>query len=257
MRFLGQQVQRLGEVDSTNAVARRLAESGAPEGTCVVAETQTAGQGRQGRVWHSPPGGLWVSVVLRPRSLGPPEVARLSLTAGVAAVEAIREVTGLVAMSKWPNDVVVSGKKVCGILAEGRWQGETVEFLVIGVGINVAIDLGGLPPEVRASAGALLEPDAPDAFAVRERLLSSLLGKLESHYQLLLSGGFSGILENARLYSDTLGREVVVTGQGAPIRGTAVDLDPDAALIVRAASGDVRVISGEVSVRAARGDSAG
>lgn len=257
MKFLGQPVQRFANVDSTNAVARRLAERRAPEGTCIVAETQSAGRGRLGREWHSPPGGLWLSVVLRPK-LAARDIGKLSLVAGVAATEAIREVVRLPAMTKWPNDVVVAGKKVCGVLVEGRWQGETADFLVAGIGINVAIDLAALPPDVRATAGTLLEPrDPADALAVREALLGSLLKKLETSYRRFLSGGFSGILEKARLYSDTLGRQVVAAGSDARIQGTAVGIASDAALIVRTPSGDVRVVSGDVTIRGVSGGYSG
>ncbi|MEW6227632.1 MAG: biotin--[acetyl-CoA-carboxylase] ligase [Bacillota bacterium] len=256
MKFLGQRIQRFASVDSTNAVARRLAECGAPEGTCIVAGTQSAGRGRLGREWHSPPGGLWLSVILRPR-VAPRDIGKLSLVAGVAATEAIREVVRLPAMTKWPNDVVVAGKKVCGVLVEGRWQGGIADFLVAGIGINVAIDLAALPPGVRAAAGTLLEPRDPNALAVREALLGSLLKELETFYRRFLSGDFSGILEKARLYSDTLGRQVVAAGSDARIQGTAVDIDSDAALIVRTPLGDVRVVSGDVTIRGVSGGYSG
>lgn len=256
VKFLEQRVRRYVEVDSTNAVATRLAEDGAPEGTCVVAETQSAGRGRLGRRWHSPPGGLWLSVVLRPK-IAPENTGKLSLVAGVAATQAIRQAAKLSAMTKWPNDVVVAGKKVCGVLVEGRWRGGASDFLVAGFGINVAVDLATLPLDVRATAGSLLGPHDPHAPALREALLASLLEKLETLYREFLSGGFSGILEKARLYSDTLGRQVVATGSGESIHGVAVDIDSEAALVVRTPSGDVRVVSGEVSIRSANGGYSG
>lgn len=255
-RLLGQTVHRFTEVDSTNAVARRLAEAGAPEGTCVVAETQTAGRGRMGRTWHSPPGGLWFSVVLRPHVVSR-DIGKLSLVTGVAVVEAVREATGLLAMMKWPNDVAVHGKKVCGVLVEGRWRGEAVDYIVEGIGINVAVDLLALPPEVRTSAGTLVPPGHPGAAALRERLLALVLEKLGLVYRGFLSGGFLDILEKARLYSDTLGRDVEAACPGGPVRGTALDIDGDGALVVRTFAGDVRVVSGDVSVRCAGGGYSG
>ncbi|MBC7083886.1 MAG: biotin--[acetyl-CoA-carboxylase] ligase [Firmicutes bacterium] len=255
-RFLGGKVLRFAEVDSTNAVARRMAEAGAPEGTCVVAETQTGGRGRMGRTWHSPPGGLWFSVVLRPAVL-PRDIGKLSLVTGVAVTEGIREATPLPAMMKWPNDVVVQGKKVCGILVEGRWRGETVDYIVDGIGINVAVDIANLPPEVQAVAGTLIPPRNPGAAALRERLLALVLGKLGLLYRRFLSGGFLDILEKARLYSDTLGREVEAACPWGLVRGTAVSIDADGALVIRTSSGDVRMVSGDVSVRCAGGSYSG
>ncbi len=237
-------------MDSTNAAAERAAQAGAPEGTCIVAQTQTAGRGRLGRRWHSPRGGLWLSVVLRPRAAcASANPGMLSIVAGVAAAEAIRATTSLPARVKWPNDVIVAGRKVCGVLVEGRWRGSALEWVVVGIGINVCVDLGGLPPEVRANAGTLLAPSDPAAPFVLESLLACLLSRLEAAYHDFLSGGFSGILERARQHCSTLGQRVVVTGRGAPIEGLALDIGPDGALVVRTAFGDVRVSSGEVSIR--------
>lgn len=241
-------VFRFAEVGSTNTVAARMAEAGAPEGTCVVAETQTGGRGRMGRTWHSPPGGLWFSVVLRP-AVAPKDVGKLSLVTGVAVTEAIREAAALPAMMKWPNDVVVHGKKVSGTLVEGRWRGERVEHIVAGVGINVAVDVASLPPEVRALAGTLLPPHDPGAAALRDGLLEHVLEKLGSLYGRFLSGGFLEILEKARVYSDTLGREIEAACSDGVVRGTAVGIDADGALVIRTCSGEVRMVSGDVSVR--------
>ncbi|MGE5584855.1 MAG: biotin--[acetyl-CoA-carboxylase] ligase [Bacillota bacterium] len=254
--FLGREVQRFAEVDSTNAVARRMAEAGAPEGTCVVAETQTAGRGRMGRTWHSPPGGLWLSVVLRP-TVAPRDVGKLALVTGVAVTEAIRKATSLPAKMKWPNDVVVRGRKVSGILVEGRWRGEAVDYIVEGIGINVAVDIAGLPQDIQATAGTLVPPCGQGALALRERLLALVLEELGVLYRRFLSGRFLGILEKARLYSDTLGREVEAACPGGPVLGTAVDIDADGALVIRTSSGDVRMVSGDVSVRSAGGGYSG
>ncbi|MCR4403368.1 MAG: biotin--[acetyl-CoA-carboxylase] ligase [Firmicutes bacterium] len=248
-RSLEWKVIRLKEVDSTNAVAMRMAEAGAPEGTCVVAETQTGGRGRMGRVWHSPRGGLWFSVVLRP-TVPPKDLGKLSLVAGVAVTETVREAAGLPAMMKWPNDVVVNGKKVSGTLMEGRWRGERVGHVVVGIGIDVAVDVTDLPQDVRALAGTLVPPFDPSAAALREEILDLALEKLGFLYGRFLSGGFLEILERVRVYSDTLGREIEAACSGGVVRGTAVDIDADGALVIRTSSGDLRVVSGDVSVRA-------
>lgn len=252
-------VLRFAEVDSTNDVAKRMAEAGAPEGTCVVAEVQSGGRGRMGRVWYSPKGGMWLSTVLRP-ALPPREVGKLSLVTGVAVTEAIREAARLPAMMKWPNDVVVHGRKVGGILVESRWTGETLDYVVDGIGVNVAVDTAALPPEVRCVAGTLVPPSDPEGAGLRERLLEVVLDKLGLFYRRFLSGEFLEILEKARVYSDTLGREVEVEAAcpgGRLLRGTAVAIDADGALVVETSSGDVRVLSGDVTVRRAGGGYSG
>jgi len=246
-------VLRFAEVDSTNEVAKRMADAGAPEGTCVVAEVQTAGRGRMGRVWHSPKGGMWLSTVLRP-ALPPRDAGKLSLVTGVAVTQAVREVAGLPAMMKWPNDVVLHGRKVGGILVESKWTGETLDYIVDGIGVNVAVDVAALPPEARCIAGTLVPPSDPEGASLRERLLEAILDKLGLFYRQFLSAGFLGILEKARVYCDTLGREVEATCPGGGLlRGTAVAIDADGALVIKTPSGDVRLVSGDVTVRGAGG----
>ncbi len=244
----GRRVVRFTEVESTNTVAANLASSGAAEGTCVIAKTQSAGRGRRGRLWHSPPGGLWLSLVLRPK-VQSQDVAWLSLIAGVAVSSAIRDTFRLPAVVKWPNDVLVSGKKVCGILPETRFIGDKMDFAVVGIGVNVAIDIDLLPLEVRETCATLVSPDHPHASEAREALIVSILDNFSLLYKQFLSEGFLEILQKVREYCDMLGREVTVSRLGTPIQGIAVDIDSDAGLIIRTKSGeDVHVVSGEVSV---------
>lgn len=245
----GWRVTRFTEVESTNTIAINLASTGASEGTCIIAETQSAGRGRRGRVWHSPSGGLWLSILLRPR-IQSPDVGWLSLMAGVAVSSAIRDTFRLPAVVKWPNDVLVSGKKVCGILPETRFIGDEMDFAVVGIGVNVAIDIDLLPPEAQKTSATLVSPNHPCAIEAREALTVSLLDNFILLYRKFLSEGFLGILERVRESCDTLGREVTVSRLGAPIQGIAVDIDADAGLIIRTESGkDVHVMSGEVSIR--------
>ncbi len=244
----GWQVMRFTEVESTNTIAANLASVGATEGTCVIAETQSAGRGRRGRVWHSPPGGLWLSILLRP-TIQSQDVGRLSLIAGVAVSSAIRETFQLPAVVKWPNDVLISGKKVCGILPETRFLGDKMDFAIVGIGVNVAIDTDLLPLDVKETSATLLSPDYPYASGAREALTASILNNFSRLYKQFLSEGFLEILQEVREYCDTLGREVTVSRLGMPIQGIAVDIDSDARLIIRTKSGeDVHVISGEVSI---------
>jgi len=245
----GWQIMRFAEVESTNTIAVNLASFGAPEGTCIIAETQSAGRGRRGRLWHSPSGGLWLSILLRPK-IQSPDVGWLSLIAGVAVSSAIRDTFQLPAVVKWPNDVLVSGKKVCGILPETRFIGDEMDFAVVGIGVNVAIDTSLLPRKVQETSATLVSPDHPFASEAREALTVSLLDNFSLLYRQFLSEGFSGILQEVKEYCDTLGREVIVSHLGMPVHGIAVDIDSDAGLIIRTESGeDIHVMSGEVSIR--------
>ncbi len=244
----GWRVMRFTEVESTNSIAANLASGGASCGTCVIAETQTSGRGRQGRLWHSPPGGLWFSLVLRPK-IQSQDVGWLSLVSGVAVSSAIRDIFGLPAVVKWPNDVLVSGKKVCGILPETRFIGDKMDFAVVGIGVNVAIRTDLFPPEVRETCGTLVSPYHSHASEAREALTVSILDNFSLLYRQFISEGFLGILQKVREYCDMLGREVAVLRLGTPIQGIAVDIDSDARLIIRTKSGEnVHVVSGEVRI---------
>ncbi len=241
-------IMRFVEVESTNSIAANMASGGASCGTCVIAETQTSGRGRQGRLWYSPPGGLWLSLVLRPR-IQSQDVAWMSLIAGVAVASAIRDTFRLPAVVKWPNDVLVSGKKVCGILPETRFIGDKMDFAVVGIGVNVAIRTDLLPLQVRETCGTLVSPDHPHASEAREALTVSILDNFSLLYKQFLSEGFLEILQKVREYCDMLGREVTVLRLGTPIQGIAVDIDSDARLIIRTKSGEnVHVVSGEVRI---------
>jgi BirA family biotin operon repressor/biotin-[acetyl-CoA-carboxylase] ligase len=142
---LGKRVFYTRGVDSTNEWAKKLAKLGAEEGTVTMAEIQTVGHGRLGREWFSPEGGLWFSVVLRPK-LCASEAIGLVFAAGLAVAEVLREAYGLPVETKWPNDVLVHGKKICGILCEMNTTGNVVVFVVVGMGVNVNVDVGKVFP---------------------------------------------------------------------------------------------------------------
>ena len=149
-QWIGTRLVYFDETDSTNTRARKLAEEGAPHGTLVVADRQTAGKGRRGKSWVSPAGtGIWMSMVLRP-SMSPMSASMLTLIAGLAVVRGVKESTGLEAMIKWPNDAVLNGKKICGILTEMSTEVECIRYVIPGIGINVNMD--GFPEEIKATA---------------------------------------------------------------------------------------------------------
>lgn len=226
-------VRRVGTVGSTQEAAFALAADGAGDGTAVVAEAQTAGRGRRGRRWHAEPGaGLLLSIVAR-TPLAPSVRPLLSYAAAVAVVETLRRVAGLEARVKWPNDVLIGGRKVAGILLEAR-DG----VVVIGIGLNVRQER--FPPDLtgRATSVALETGRVPD----REALLEALLEEVDRWRGRLEHEGFEPVRARWCAASDTLGRRVRVDGAA----GTAVDLDATGALVVHAADTVHRVIAGEL-----------
>jgi BirA family transcriptional regulator, biotin operon repressor / biotin---[acetyl-CoA-carboxylase] ligase len=247
---LAVKVELHGEIGSTQDRARELARRGAPHGTLVVAKAQTGGRGRLGRRWGSPAGGLWMSLVLRPSV--PAEVAaRITQAAAVGVAKALRE---LEARIKWPNDLLVDGRKICGILAESSvgnvpvaaknvetGEGRPVDFVILGVGLNANLDpqdLGVSNREV-ATLRSELGHDV-DLLELLKSLLSHLnfeLGRIED---------FRAILDDWRALDCTLGEQVRVWRFGETLEGIALDLSPEGALLLKTRDGVVELFEGEI-----------
>jgi BirA family biotin operon repressor/biotin-[acetyl-CoA-carboxylase] ligase len=225
--------------------AWRLAQDGAPDGTVVLAEEQTAGRGRLQRSWWAPAGSsLLLSLLLRP-AWPARQAQRLTMVCSLAVCEAIGEVAGVRAEVKWPNDVLIEGRKVCGILTELDVVGERLGTAVVGIGINVNVDFEGAP-EMLAPATSLMR--AAGRTVSRLDLLVALLKGIELRY-LAACGGRSYHREWAERMA-TLGREVQVSGGAQVWHGVALDVDEDGALWVRAEDGSVqRVLAGDVTLR--------
>jgi BirA family transcriptional regulator, biotin operon repressor / biotin---[acetyl-CoA-carboxylase] ligase len=231
-------------LDSTNDLAKELAARSAPEGTVVVAETQAGGRGRLGRQWDSPPGvGLYVSLVLRPM-LPPMELPQITLTTAVAVVRAVRRVAGVAPGIKWPNDLLLGGKKLGGILTEMETESDRIRHVVVGLGLNV--NNREFPPELAATATSL-HLAAGGTFS-RVQLLRAWLEEFEALYERFLNQGFPEILEEWKASTVTLGTAVTVRQGLREISGQALDVAPDGALLLRTDSGEmVRVTSGEIA----------
>jgi BirA family biotin operon repressor/biotin-[acetyl-CoA-carboxylase] ligase len=235
-KLLGNKVVHLNVTGSTNVVARQLAERGIAEGTVVVAETQSRGKGRLGRKWITKPGGLWMSVVLKP-AIDPMHASSITLLAAVSVTKALRG-AGLEAVIKWPNDVLVNGKKICGILTEMSAETDVVNFIILGIGVNVNNDA---PLETATAMKAELGRKVD-----RVKFTQSLLEMLEEDYLTFKSEGFTPILWSWRRYSDTLGRLVEVTYQDEVVTGLAQDVDEDGSLLVKTPDGSIRkIVSGD------------
>jgi BirA family biotin operon repressor/biotin-[acetyl-CoA-carboxylase] ligase len=248
-RVVGRRILVYAEVASTNSIGLDLGERGEPEGTVVVAEAQTAGRGRSGRHWVSTPHvGLYTSILLRP-SVGPGEVALLSQLAAVSLAEAVIGVEPTLSPRiKWPNDLLVVGKKAAGILVEGKIEGERVQYVVVGIGVNVHHRLPDFPEELRHSATSL---DLAAGRAIsRGSLARALYRHLDAWYGRFTAGERDVMLSRVHALSATVGNWVRVEAGQEAFEAFAESVNRDGSLRVRLASGEIRdLVSGEVSIR--------
>jgi BirA family biotin operon repressor/biotin-[acetyl-CoA-carboxylase] ligase len=229
------------EVSSTNDVAAHLADRGEPEGSVVIADAQSAGRGRHGRIWASPPGaGLYMSTLMRPATHA---VGLLTIAAGVALADGIQAATGLQPQLKWPNDVYIGGRKLAGILAEAGTSKSGVQHVVLGCGVNLMP--AAYPPDVAARATSIeSELGRP---VDRGLLLVECLVALDSRYRDLQSRARATVIDRWRDRAvSTLGRRVEWDVAGVTRHGVAEDIDDTGALLVRDGTMRTRVISGEV-----------
>lgn len=236
------------EVGSTNDWAKELALLDAPEGTVAIAETQTVGRGRIGREWVSPKGGLYFSIVLRPK-LKVDETVKLVFVAGLAVAEALHELYGLKAETKWPNDVLLNGRKVCGILSETNITGEVANFVVVGVGVNANFLVEeALPETLWDSATSLIA--VLGRMVLLDVLFRTLLERFENLYDLFLKDGFSQILEKWKKHAGFFGKHVEVTCGNENLAGLALDVEDDGSLALKLEDGTVKhIFVGDVSLR--------
>lgn len=235
-RVLAGEVLHFQKAGSTNQIALELARKGYPEGTLVVAEEQTAGRGRWQRTWHSPAEkDLLFSLILRPEIL-PYNVPEITLVAGASVARAIHSHTGIRPGIKWPNDLLYQGKKFCGILVEMEAAAEQVNYLVVGIGINVNQERNDFPPELREQATSLKLIKGEEL--LRVPLLQRVLEVLEDDYGKYCSGGFAVVRENWLRYNITLGQRVRVRIGKEEVSGEAVDLALDGSLVLQLPEGD-------------------
>lgn len=252
-KVLGRTVEICESIDSTNSRAKELALLGYPEGTLVIAEEQLEGRGRLGRSWVSPAGkGIWMSLLLRPEI--PPSAAPIITTLAALAVKrALEETSGLEVSIKWPNDIIIQNKKVCGILTEIHADIDIIHYVIVGIGINVNIEEKDFPEELLSSATSILI--ALGRKLDRIQLIQSIMKHMEDIYiDYIKTSDIGPILDECRKCSATLGRTVKVIGRGMEFSGKAVDLDEDGALLVLKDDGKLeKVLSGDVSVRGIAG----
>jgi BirA family biotin operon repressor/biotin-[acetyl-CoA-carboxylase] ligase len=247
--FMGHSLHYLEQTDSTQTVARELAENGAREGTVVIAEQQSSGRGRMGRKWHSPPGkGIWMSIVLKPRI--PIQLApQLTLLAAVALSRSIKRIAGVNVGIKWPNDLLIGGKKVCGILMESNAEDERLQYVIAGIGISVNLTEQDYPESLREIATSLRMASGQQIS--REQLLVDFFQEFEHLYNVFHDEGFSPIRTMWEANSISLHHPIRVTTAKGVVEGTAEAIDEFGALIVALPEGTVvKIYSGDVQLLA-------
>jgi BirA family biotin operon repressor/biotin-[acetyl-CoA-carboxylase] ligase len=246
-KVVGRDIQVFEETASTNDVIEKLARDGVKEGAVVFAESQTKGRGRLGRKWLSPTRkGLWFSILLRP-DLRPQETTQLTVASATALRRAIKSVTGLAAEIKWPNDLLLGGKKVVGILTEMSAEVDRVRHVILGIGVDVNQDAAEFPAELRQLATSL-KIEAGAAIS-RAELAVEILRELDFDYARIGGGNFPAVADEWEAGCATIGKKVSVQMGVRLICGCAESLDDDGALLVRTEHGHLeRVIGGDVTL---------
>ncbi len=248
-KVIGKEMHYKPIVDSTNSLAKALAYHGAADGAIVVAEEQKGGKGRLERNFYSPRGkGIWFSIILRPNFL-PHDASKCTLMAAVAVAEAMKRFN-LKAEIKWPNDIMYDGRKLVGILTEMTCELGRINYVVIGIGINVNISRDEFPEEIRPIAASLSEMN--DAPLSRVQFFRAVLTEFDKLYSMVNESGFDEIFKLWKDYNITLGKNIRVISAGnggKSFTGKAIDLNQDGALIVETAQGQQAVYAGDVSIR--------
>lgn len=247
-RVFGRNMEFFQTIDSTNSYLKRLANEGAAEGTVIVADRQDSGRGRLGRSWVSDPGqGIWMSVLTRPM-LHPNDVQIFTLAASVAVCNAL-DAFGTSGMGiKWPNDILINGKKVCGILTELAAEAERVLWVVTGIGLNV--NQLSFPPEIENIATSLRLSRSSEEALDRSRLAAMIVNELEKIYDKFIENGAEIIVDEWRKWNTTLGKRVRLIFKGEELTATAYDILNDGRLVVIRGDGTrLEAVSGEISLR--------
>jgi len=247
--FLGREMRFYESVESTNNVLKVLANAGAVHGTVVIANEQTRGRGRLGREWNSAAGrGIWMSVLLRPE-LHPANVQAITLAVAVAVCRAIEPFLSEEPGIKWPNDILIGGRKVCGILTELSAEAERVSWVIAGIGLNTHSAPEDFPPDLRNKATSLRQHIKKGVLPDRTRLAAEILNQLEQVYEDYLRNGPDSMLMEWRQRSATLGRMVEVVRGTEKVRALALDIGEDGRLKIQLEDGSIReIFSGEISL---------
>ncbi len=246
-KAIGRDIRVFEQTTSTNDVIEKLARDGVKEGVVVFAESQTKGRGRLGRPWISPARkGLWFSVLLRP-ALRPQETTQLTVAAATALWRAIQQQTGLAPEIKWPNDILIDGKKVAGILTELSAEVDRVKHVILGVGVDVNLSASEFPADLKKIATSLKIETGK--LVSRPELATAVLRELDQDYARICSGQFAAVADEWEERCTTIGRNVAIHVGDRRIRGRAESLGEDGALLLRTEHGRLeRIIGGDVTL---------
>lgn len=245
-RIIGKEIEIFPEVVSTNTLAMERASNGAPEGAVVIAEKQTGGKGRLGRKWVSPKGNLYLSLVLRP-DIPMHKAPLITLMGAVAVASAIRKQCALDTVIKWPNDILIAGRKVSGLLTEMSAEQDRIRHIVLGIGVDVNMELEELSPDVRELAMTLA--GAAGKKFDRTVLLREILRDLDHWYQVFLSD-VQDVLSEWKSLNMTIGNRITVSGAGETLEGVAQGIDNEGRLVIRLDDGAIRTVAaGDVTVQ--------
>ncbi len=244
---IGRRAYYFDEVDSTQDYAMELARSGDVDGYVVAAERQTHGRGRMKRRWMSPDGGIWMSIILKPR-LDHASLSFVPIAAGAALAGAIQKTSGIDAKLKWPNDVVIQSKKVAGIITDAAVESGRLEYVVVGTGINFGADVEDLERLMKDTPHfyGITSILCHDKNAKRLALAREFLVEFERRMGMLENGDARTVIKDWTAHSDTIGRKVEIVMRGGGIRGTATGIDDDGALMIRTTHGIQRALAGDV-----------
>jgi len=238
--IIGKDVFYFKSISSTNIYAKQLADKDVREGVVVIADIQTHGRGRKNRVWLSPFGGLWFSVVLRPKIL-PEKGMLVTMVASIAIVQAIKEITDLDPVIKWPNDILINGKKICGILTEIDVKKNIINYAVVGIGINVNNEIND---EIKKMATSISIENGSEISRVR--LLKCILKYFDKNYKKLITGDFNAIKKLWSSYAKIIGKAVKIKDNGNTISGIISDVDENGYLILKTKDNLHKIFNGDI-----------
>lgn len=246
-QIFGQELYFFDEIDSTNNYIKKIAENNASHGSLAIAECQTGGKGRRGRVWESPKGsGIWMSYLLRP-TIPPYSASMITLVAGLAVAKVLSEVSGLDAKIKWPNDIVVNSHKVCGILTEMSADPDMINYVVVGIGINV--NTKSFPEEI-AQVATSVRIETGKQYS-RSEIIARICESFEEFYEKFCeTSDMSLLIDEYNRHLVNVDREVRISELTGEYTGTARGIDKEGQLLVELPDGNIKaVFAGEVSVR--------
>jgi len=241
-KIIGKEIHYFEKIPSTNQFAKELTNKSVKDGTIVVSDVQTQGRGRKDRTWFSPKGGLWFSVVIYP-NIQPRKSMMLTMAASLAVVDGIKTITGIVPRIKWPNDVLIKGKKVCGILTEIDAEPDRINFAIIGIGLNVN---NILKSDLEKHATTLKIESGSNVYRVK--LLRSILKSFDKSYENIKEGRYDDIRKSWQSYSQLIGKSVRICEGEITLEGTINDVDEDGALILKNDERTYRILSGDLEV---------